>query len=90
MNTATLRKLALLVAIVGVLLIAVAVVYFTMPAKSLPTFFPGHVSASSAEAGHHHSKHGIAALVVALACFAFAWFQTGPKTGGSGPDTARS
>jgi len=32
-------------------------------------------------AAHHHTKHGIAALVVALACFAFAWFQTGPKAG---------
>jgi hypothetical protein len=28
----------------------------------------------------HHTKHGIAAVVVALACFAFAWFQSGPKT----------
>jgi hypothetical protein len=37
------------------------------------------VSATDAEATHHHTKHGIAALVVALACFAFAWFQTGPK-----------
>ena len=66
-------------AIVGVLLIVVAIVYFVEPAHSLPSFFPGHVSASDSEAHHHHTKHGIAALVVALACFAFAWFASGPK-----------
>jgi hypothetical protein len=75
-----LRKLVIPAVVLGVLLLAVAVVYFVEPAHSLPSFFPGHVSAGDAEASHHHTKHGIAALVVALACFAFAWFQTGPKT----------
>jgi len=81
MDSASLRKLIVPAVVLGVVLIVVAVVYFADPAKSLPSFFPGHVSASSSEANHHHTKHGIAALVVALACFAFAWFQTGPKTG---------
>jgi uncharacterized membrane protein HdeD (DUF308 family) len=74
------RKLIIPVALLGVLLIVVAIIYFVEPAHSLPSFFPGHVSATDTEAHHHHTKHGIAALVVALACFAFAWFQTGPKT----------
>jgi flagellar basal body-associated protein FliL len=74
------RKLILPVVLLGVLLIVVAAIYFVQPAHSLPSFFPGHVSATDAEATHHHTKHGIAALVVALACFVFAWFQTGPKT----------
>jgi NADH:ubiquinone oxidoreductase subunit 5 (subunit L)/multisubunit Na+/H+ antiporter MnhA subunit len=78
--SANLRKLVLPAVLLGVLLIVVAVIYFVEPAHSLPSFFPGHVSASDAEAAHHHTKHGIAALVVALACFIFAWFQTGPKT----------
>jgi Na+/H+ antiporter NhaD/arsenite permease-like protein len=76
-----LRKLIAPAVLVGVILIVVAVVYFVQPEHSLPSFFPGHTSATSAEANHHHTKHGIAALVVALACFAFAWFQTGPRTG---------
>jgi hypothetical protein len=76
----TLRKLAIPAVVLGVLLIAVAIVYFVTPEHSLPSFFPGHSSASSAEANHHHTKHGIAALIVALALFAFAWFQSGPKT----------
>jgi uncharacterized membrane protein HdeD (DUF308 family) len=70
--------------LLGVVLIVVAIVYFTTPEHSLPAFFPGHTSAGSAEANHHHTKHGIAAIVVALACFAFAWFQTGPKTSSAG------
>ena len=70
------KKLFLILPLVliGVLLIAVAVVYWAEPAKSLPSFFPGH----SAGSATHHVKHGIAALVVALGCFAFAWFQSGP------------
>ncbi|HYM54300.1 MAG TPA: hypothetical protein VES97_02975 [Solirubrobacteraceae bacterium] len=79
-----LRKLIVPAAIVGILLIVVAVIYFIEPEHSLPSFFPGHASATSAEANHHHTKHGIAALIVALACFAFAWFQTGPKAGPAG------
>jgi hypothetical protein len=70
------RKLIIPAVILGVLLIVVAVVYFAEPESSLPSFFPGHAAGSS----HHHTKHGIAALIVALACFAFAWFQSGPKT----------
>jgi Na+/H+ antiporter NhaD/arsenite permease-like protein len=88
MSGATLRKLVVPVAIVGVVLIVIAIIYFVEPEKSLPSFFPGHASASSAEANHHHSKHGIAALVVALACFAFAWFQTGPQARAGGSDAA--
>jgi Na+/H+ antiporter NhaD/arsenite permease-like protein len=79
MSSATLRKLIVPAVILGVVLVVVAIVYFAEPAKSLPSFFPGHLSASSSEADHHHTKHGIAALVLALGCFAFAWFQTGPK-----------
>ena len=57
----------------GVLLLAVAVVYWVEPAKSLPSFFPGHEAGST----HVHFKHGLAAAIVGLGCFVFAWFQTG-------------
>ena len=69
------RSLIIPAIVVGVVLLVVAIVYFVDPAKSLPSFFPGHQSGSD----HHHTKHGIAALVVALGCFVFAWFQTGPS-----------
>ena len=76
-----LRRFILPAVLLGVVFVVVAIIYFVQPEHSLPSFFPGHASASSAEANHHHTKHGIAALVVALALFAFAWFQTGPRTG---------
>jgi hypothetical protein len=60
---------------VAVVLIVVAVVYWAEPAKSLPSFFPGHQAGSA----HHHVKHGIAALLLGLAVLAFAWFRSGPK-----------
>ncbi len=79
-SSSNLRRLVVPAVIVGIVLLVVAVIYFVTPEHSLPSFFPGHASAGSAEANHHHTKHGIAAVVVALACFAFAWFQTGPQT----------
>jgi NADH:ubiquinone oxidoreductase subunit 5 (subunit L)/multisubunit Na+/H+ antiporter MnhA subunit len=73
------RKLIIPAVVLGVLMLIVAIVYFIDPAHSLPAFFPGHVSATDAEASHHHTKHGLAALILALALFVFAWFQSGPK-----------
>jgi hypothetical protein len=69
------RRKALVVAaiVVGVLLIVLAAVYWAEPAKSLPSFIPGHQAGS----GHHHVKHGIASFLVGLACLVFAWFNTG-------------
>ena len=58
-----LRKLIVPAVLLGVLLIVVAVIYFADSAHSLPSFFPGHVSSTSSEANHHHTKHGIAALL---------------------------
>lgn len=72
------RAVILPAVLLGLLLVVVAVVYFVVPAHSLPSFFPGHVGAHASEAGTHHFKHGVAALVVAFACFVLAWFQTGP------------
>ena len=73
-----LRKLAVPAVLLGILLVVIAVIYFVTAAHSLPSFFPGHVSARDTEATHHHTKHGIAALVLALGAFVFAWFQSGP------------
>jgi hypothetical protein len=69
------RNLILPAVLLGLVFLAIAIVYFVEPASSLPSFFPGHEAGSS----HHHTKHGIAALVLAAACFVFAWFQSGPS-----------
>jgi hypothetical protein len=70
------RLLAALAAILGVALIVVGVVYIALNEHDIPSFFPGHVSHASS---HHHVKHGIAAILLGLACLAFAWFRTGPR-----------
>jgi uncharacterized RDD family membrane protein YckC len=70
------RSLIVPAVIVGVLLIAIAIIYFVDSASSLPSFFPGHQAGS----GHHHAKHGIAAFILGLGAFVYAWFQTGPAS----------
>jgi len=67
------RALVWLAAVAGVALIVLAVVYWAEPARSLPSWIPGHEAGS----GHHHIKHGIASFLVGLACLVYAWFQTG-------------
>jgi hypothetical protein len=70
------RSLTLAAVLAGLALLVVAVIYWAEPAGSLPAFFPGHDVGSA----HHHVKHGIAAFIVGVGCFIFAWFQTGPAT----------
>lgn len=62
-----------LAVVVGLALIALAIVYWAEPARSLPSFLPGHEAGSA----HHHIKHGIASFLVGVALLVFAWFQTG-------------
>jgi len=59
--------------ILGVIFLVIAVIYWVDGASSLPSFFPGHEAGSS----HIHFKHGLAAAVLGLGCFVFAWFQSG-------------
>jgi ammonia channel protein AmtB len=69
------RPLIVIAVVAGIVLIAIAIVYWAEPAKSLPSFFPGHQSGSN----HHHAKHGIAAFLLGIACLVFAWFQSGAQ-----------
>jgi hypothetical protein len=74
--------LTALAVVVGLALVALAIVYWVEPAHSLPSWIPGHQAGSA----HHHVKHGIAAFFVGLACLVYAWFATGGKQ----PAAARS
>jgi hypothetical protein len=59
----------IVLSLAGIAAIVLAFMYFTMPAGSLP--LPdalGHQAGSSTV----HVKHGIAALVAAVACFVLA------------------
>jgi hypothetical protein len=69
------RLLVIGSAVVGVAFVALAILYVSEPASSLPALVPGHDAGSS----HHHVKHGIAALILGVGAFVLAWFHTGPR-----------
>ncbi len=72
------KKLVVVVsALVGVVLIVVAIVYLTTPARALPVFFPGYDPSLT----KIHRTHGLGALILGLGCFVLAWFQSGAKSG---------
>ena len=61
--------------VLGIAFVVLGIVYWAVPAESLPSFIPGHEAGSS----HHHVKHGIASFLLGVALLVFAWFQTGKK-----------
>lgn len=61
-------KAALIV--LALLFLVVAVVYFVVPAGSLPTFFPGFEPGST----RVHTKHGVVAVVIAIVLLGAGWF----------------
>ena len=64
-----------LLALLGVVLVIIAILYFTKTSNHLPSFFPGH----DAKHAFHHTKHGIAALVVGVLALIGAWMTAGRK-----------
>ena len=56
--------------VLGIVFLALACVYWFVPAGSLPSFVPGFEAGST----RIHVKHGVAALAVALALFGLGWF----------------
>ena len=62
------KMLAYLLAIICAI---VAVMYYTMPAGSLPSFIPGYAEGST----HIHHLHAYAALVAAVVLAGIGWFS---------------
>ena len=69
------KGLVILGVVLGIIFFVVGYIYLTRGAGSLPAFFPGY----SAGITLAHTKHGLAAFIAGLACFVYAWFQSGPK-----------
>jgi uncharacterized membrane protein len=67
--------IVLLALILGLIFAMLGVYYFMTPADQLAAFIPGYDPAMTTI----HLKHGIAAIVLAVACFIFAWFKSAPK-----------
>ena len=55
--------------ILALICVVGAVVYFVIPAGSLPTFMPGYEAGSA----HIHMKHAIVALAAAVVLFLIGW-----------------
>jgi hypothetical protein len=60
--TAASRFLVVVLVLLGVLAIAAGIIYFVEPAKSLPTFFPGHL----AHVKGRHTSRGLAGIIVGV------------------------
>lgn len=69
------KPLVVIAVVLGIIFVVLSIVYFMEPARNLPAFFPGYDKTLL----KHHYTHGIASLFLGLACFVFAWFQTGKK-----------
>ena len=74
------RLSAGLAALVGLLFLIAAVLYWTQPAGALPGFLPGHAAAGGPGAADRHIKHGILALALAVCAFVAARFLAAPET----------
>lgn len=64
---------AILAWVLGIVFLGLALIYFITPANSLPSFLPGYDPTLTKV----HFKHGVGSLLLALAIFAFAWFNSG-------------
>ena len=80
--------LAVLFAIVAVIGVVAAIVYLAEPAKSLPSFVPGHIAGST---GHHPLK-ATGAFVVGIIFAVGAWFTLAykPKPQAAAPNNKES
>ena len=65
----------MLLGIIAVVFIVVAIIYLAEPAKSLPSFIPGHIAGST---GHHPLK-ATGSFVAGIICAAAAWFTLAYK-----------
>jgi multisubunit Na+/H+ antiporter MnhB subunit len=74
--------------IIAVVFIVVAVIYLVEPAKSVPSFIPGHIAGST---GHHPLK-ATGSFVVGVVFAVGAWFTLAykPKPQAAAPSDRES
>jgi preprotein translocase subunit SecY len=80
--------LAVILGVIALVFIVVAVIYLAEPAKSLPSFIPGHIAGSS---GHHPLK-ATGCIVVGIVFAVGAWFALAfkPKPQAPAPNDRES
>jgi preprotein translocase subunit SecY len=67
--------LAVILGIIALLFIVVAIIYVAEPAKSLPSFTPGHIAGSTG----HHPLRATGSLVIGIVFAVGAWFALAYK-----------
>lgn len=67
-----------LAVVLGIIFLIIGYIYATHTADTLPHWLPGY----DATLNKVHTKHSLAAIVLGIASFVFAWFQSGPKSSG--------
>ena len=73
--------LAVILGIVALIFIVIAVIYIVEPAKSLPSFVPGHIAGSTG----HRPLRATGSMVVGIVFAVGAWFALAykPKPAGA-------
>ncbi len=67
--------LAVILGIIALIFIVVAIIYLAEPAKSLPSFIPGHIKGSPG----HHPLRAAGSLVIGIIFAVGAWFALAYK-----------
>jgi len=67
--------LAAMLGIIALIFIVVAIIYVAEPAKSLPSFVPGHIAGSTG----HHPLRIVGSLVIGIVFAVGAWFALAYK-----------
>ena len=67
--------LAVILGIIALIFVVVAIIYIAEPAKSLPSFVPGHIDGSSG----HHPLRAVGSLVIGIVFAVGAWFALAYK-----------
>ena len=67
--------LAAILGIIALIFIVVAIIYVAEPAKSLPSFVPGHIAGSTG----HHPLRAVGSLVIGIVFAVGAWFALAYK-----------
>jgi hypothetical protein len=70
------KALMILSLILALVFLGLAIFYWVTPAGKLPHSFPGYINGST----KIHLKHGLAAIIVAVAFGILAWFSSKKTT----------
>jgi hypothetical protein len=59
----------------GFALVALAILYWALPADELPSWLPGHKPRSHSAHGHHHKRHGLVTFILGVTYLSGAYLM---------------